>query len=238
MIDLRKGDCLEVIKEIPNKSVDLIIIDPPYNINYCEFDKNIIDYNILCKEFKRILKDNGGLIVFQGWSNVCKTKEIIEQYFKLKDWIIYDRIKGRGTRKSLVSTREDILWFVNNEKEYTYNKIPSKIKKKTMGMGEKNGCEYRALSNVWTDISPIVPWSKERTKHPTQKPVELLARCIKLWSDSENVILDCFMGSGTTGVACKILNRNFIGIEINEEYFEIAQNRIEEAMSDKEREKI
>lgn len=238
MIDLKKGDCLEVIKEIPNKSVDLIIIDPPYNINYCEFDKNIIDYNILCKEFKRILKDNGGLIVFQGWSNVCKTKEIIEQYFKLKDWIIYDRIKGRGTRKSLVSTREDILWFVNNEKEYTYNKIPSKIKKKTMGMGEKNGCEYRALSNVWTDISPIVPWSKERTKHPTQKPVELLARCIKLWSDSENVILDCFMGSGTTGVACKILNRNFIGIEINEEYFEIAQNRIEEAMSDKEREKI
>lgn len=238
MIDLRKGDCLEVIKEIPNKSVDLIIIDPPYNINYCEFDKNIIDYNILCKEFKRILKDNGGLIVFQGWSNVCKTKEIIEQYFKLKDWIIYDRIKGRGTRKSLVSTREDILWFVNNEKEYTYNKIPSKIKKKTMGMGEKNGCEYRALSNVWTDISPIVPWSKERTKHPTQKPVELLARCIKLWSDSENVILDCFMGSGTTGVACKILNRNFIGIEINEEYFEIAQNRIEKAMSDKERKKI
>lgn len=238
MIDLKKGDCLEVIKEIPNKSVDLIIIDPPYNINYCEFDKNIIDYNILCKEFKRVLKENGGLVVFQGWSNVCKTKEIIEQYFKLKDWIIYDRIKGRGTRKSLVSTREDILWFVNNEKEYTYNKIPSKIKKKTMGMGEKNGCEYRALSNVWTDISPIVPWSKERTKHPTQKPVELLARCIKLWSDSENVILDCFMGSGTTGVACKILNRNFIGIEINEEYFEIAQNRIEEAMSDKEREKI
>ena len=238
MIDLKKGDCLEVIKEIPNKSVDLIIIDPPYNINYCEFDKNIIDYNILCKEFKRVLKENGGLVVFQGWSNVCKTKEIIEQYFKLKDWIIYDRIKGRGTRKSLVSTREDILWFVNNEKEYTYNKIPSKIKKKTMGMGEKNGCEYRALSNVWTDISPIVPWSKERTKHPTQKPVELLARCIKLWSDSEDVILDCFMGSGTTGVACVNTNRNFIGIELDENYFEIAQNRIEEAMSDKEREKI
>lgn len=221
------GNCLERIKEIEDGSVDCIITDPPYDINYCEWDKEQ-DWKTLAKEFKRVLKPNGNVIVFQGWSNVAETKRILETEFTLKNWIIYDRIKGRGGKTDLVSTREDILWFVNNEKNYTFNKMPSNIKKKTGGLGLRNGCKYRAMSNVWTDISPIVPWSKERVKHPTQKPIQLMKRCVELWSNENDVVLDCFMGSNSTGVACLKTNRKFIGIELDKEYYEIAKERMEE----------
>lgn len=95
--------------------------------------------------------------MFQGWNNVCQTKTILDKFFQIQNWIIYDRIKGRGTKTNLVSTREDILWYTNSKKPKTYNKIYSNIPKKTKGMGEKNGQENRALTNVWYDISPIVP---------------------------------------------------------------------------------
>ena len=101
----------------------------------------------------------------------------------------------------------------------------------TVTIGKKNGEENRKLTNVWYDISPLVPWSKERVKHPTQKPVQLMERCVKLWSNEGDTILDFTMGSGSTGVACKNLNRDFIGIELNEEYFKIAKERIEKAQA-------
>lgn len=227
MIDLRHGDCLEVMKEMISNDikVDAIIVDPPYNISYTDWD-NEFDIKEALDLSRHILKENGNLIIFQGWSNVCSTKQIADEYFTMQDWIIYDRIKGRGGKKHLVSTREDILWYTNG-KDYTFNKIPSTIKKKTGGLGLKNGCEFRALSNVWTDISPIVPWSKERVNHPTQKPLQLMERCVKLWTDEGDTVLDFTMGSGSTGVACKNLNRNFIGIELDVDYFNIAKERIE-----------
>lgn len=204
--------------------VDAIITDPPYNINQAEWDNDFDLYEIvpLCKQ---LLKPNGNLILFQGWSNICETKQLLDQYFTCQDWIIYDRIKGRGGKKHLVSTREDILWYTNGD-NYTFNKIPSTIKKKTGGLGLKNGCEFRALSNVWTDISPIVPWSKERVNHPTQKPVQLMKRCVELWTNKGDLILDFTMGSGSTGVACKELGRRFIGIDNNEQYVNIAKERL------------
>lgn len=227
-IKLYQGDCLEVMREIPDNSIDCIITDLPYNINQAQWDNKFpIDFAI--KECARIIKPSGNIILFQGWSNVCDTICLIEHNTNwiLQDWIIYDRIKGRGGKKHLVSTREDMLWYSNGS-EYTFNKIPSTIKKKTGGLGLKNGCEYRALSNVWTDISPIVPWSKERVDHPTQKPVQLMERCVQLWSNEGDTVLDFTMGSGSTGVACKNLNRNFIGIELDDKYFEIAKEKIEE----------
>lgn len=96
-------------------------------------------------------------------------------------------------------------------------------------MEKRNGQNNRALSNVWSDISPIVPWSAERVNHPTQKPVQLMERCVTLWSNEGDTVLDFTMGNGSTGVACKRLSRNFIGIEINQEYFDIAKTRIENA---------
>ena len=229
MIDLYNGDCLEVLEDLISKGikVDAIITDPPYEINYLgnKWDKkNFIDWDHLFDLFNRITKDDSNICIFQGWSSVSNTIYHIPSNMELKNWIIYDRIKGRGAKTNLVSTREDLLWIVKGN--YIFNKIPSFIKKKTGGLGLKNGCEYRALSNVWTDISPIVPWSKEKVQHPTQKPIQLLERCVSLWSNEGTIILDPFMGSGTTGVACKNLNRNFIGIELDKKYFEIAKERI------------
>jgi site-specific DNA-methyltransferase (adenine-specific) len=221
------GDCFENLSKIEDNSIDLIAIDPPYEILYenLEWDKKSLNWNILRDEFYRILKPTGNLIIFQGWSNVSETKNILEKTFKLKNWIIWDRIKGRGANTNMVSTREDILWLVKTDK-YTYNKIYSTIKKKTGGLGAKNGQECRALSNVWTDISPIVPWAKERVAHPTQKPIQLMERIITIFSNENDLVLDCFAGSGSTGVAAKNLNRDFIMIEKDDEYHKIILKRL------------
>jgi len=227
-MELIHGDCLEEMKNIHDESVDAIITDPPYNIGIANWDKEFLVKEIT-KEWFRILKNNGSIFCFSGWSSVCSLISKFNNKFILKDWIIYDRIKGRGGKKSLVSTREDLLWFIKSQ-EWTFNKeiAYSTIKKVTKGMGCKNGKDTRALSNVWTDISPIVPWSKERVNHPTQKPVKLMERIVKVFTNEKDIILDCFMGSGTTGVVCKNLNRDFIGIELDEEYFKIAKKRIED----------
>ncbi len=151
---------------------------------------------------------------------------MLDQKFKIQNWIIWDRIKGRGSKKNLVSTREDILWYCKGNNP-TYTKIYSNIPKKTGGFGEKNGQDNRALTNVWYDISPIVPWSKERNGHPTQKPLQLMERCITIWTNENDTILDFTMGSGTTGVTALKLNRKFIGIEQSRQWFDIAEKRLE-----------
>jgi site-specific DNA-methyltransferase (adenine-specific) len=224
---LYNADCIDILSSIDNESVDLIAVDPPYEIFFekNEWDKKVLDWNTLCEEYFRILKPTGNLIVFQGWSNVSETKTILEKKFNLNNWIIWDRIKGRGAKTNVVSTREDILWFSKTQ-NYTYNKIYSNIKKKTGGLGNKNGQPNRALSNVWSDISPIVPWSDERNSHPTQKPLQLMERIITIWSNENDLVLDSFMGSGTTIEASINLKRNYIGIERDVNYFQIAENRV------------
>lgn len=221
------GDCIDTMQQLmeQNVRVNAIISDPPYNINQADWDCQFDLYKCI-DLFKHLLLPNSNIILFQGWSNVSNTKSYMDSRFTIQDWIIYDRVKGRGSKRHLVSTREDILWYTNGD-NYTFNKIPSTIKKKTSGLGLKNGCEFRALSNVWTDISPIVPWSSERVKHPTQKPLQLMQRCIQLWTNKGDTILDFTMGSGTTGEAALQNDRKFIGIENNKEYFAIAKKRIE-----------
>lgn len=229
MIKLYNEDCLTKINELIKQGiiVDTIICDPPYNIGFsnCEWD-NGFDLSPIIPLFSKIVKPNGNIILFQGWSNVCNTKIEMDKYYTIRNWIVWDRIKGRGAKTNLVSTREDILWYVNGNGNYTYNKIDSNIPKRTGGMGTKNGRVNRALTNVWYDISPIVPWSKERVAHPTQKPVQLMERCVSIWSNENDTILDFCCGSGSTLVACQNLNRNAIGIEIDKGYFNIAEQRL------------
>ena len=228
-IELYNADCKYVLKELVKQKVqvDCIIADIPYNIKQAEWD-SAFDLESLLPDLYSLLKNGGNIIIFNGWSYVLETKILLDKYFTIRNWIIYDRIKGRGAKTNLVSTREDILWYSKGEKvTYTFNRVMSNIPKKTGGMGRKNGEENRALSNVWSDISPIVPWSKERVEHPTQKPVQLMERCVRLWSNEDDLVLDFTMGSGSTGVACKNLNRDFIGIEIDRKYYEIARERLE-----------
>lgn len=228
MIKLYNGDCNKILEDLikENVHIDAVIADIPYNIKQADWDNNF-DLEIVLPKIDKLLKQSGNIVIFNGWSYVIDTKLSLDKFFTIRNWIVYDRIKGRGAKTNLVSTREDILWYSKGEnKGYTFNRVMSNIPKKTGGMGKKNGEINRALSNVWSDISPIVPWSPERIEHPTQKPVQLMERCVKLWTNEEDTILDFTMGSGSTGVACKNLNRNFIGIELNKEYFEIAENRI------------
>ena len=226
MIKLYNDDCFKIMKQLKEEGikVDAIICDPPYVINYADWDK---EFNMplaieLCYD---LLKDNGNLILFQGWSNVAKTKELLDEKFTIQNWIVWDRIKGRGAKKNFVSTREDILWYCKGNNP-TYNKIYSNIPKKTGGMGKKNGQECRALTNVWYDISPIVPWSSERNGHPTQKPLQLIERCVTIWTNEGDTVLDFTMGSGTCGESCVNLGRNFIGIEQEKQWFDVSEKRI------------
>lgn len=229
-IDLYNEDCKVVLEDLVDRGivVDTIIADIPYNIRQADWDSGF-NLEDLLPLLSKVLKDGGNIIIFNGWSYVVETKLAMDKFFTIRNWIVYDRIKGRGAKTNVVSTREDILWYSKGEKvPYTFNRVMSNIPKKTGGLGKKNGETNRALSNVWSDISPIVPWSPERVKHPTQKPVQLMERCVKLWSNEGDTVLDFTMGSGSTGVACINTNRNFIGIEKNDKYFEIAKKRIEQ----------
>ena len=223
---LFNADCMDILPLIPDESVDLILTDPPYNIGYADWDK-FLKIPQITKEWHRILKSNGSIFCFAGWSFVCNVINAFDKGLKLNDWIIYDRIKGRGGKKRMVSTREDLLWYVkSNDWVFNKDKAYSTIKKKTKGMGEKNGRDTRALSNVWTDISPIVPWSKERNKHPTQKPLQIAERILDVFSNKDSVILDCYAGSGTFLEAAKNKGIIFIGIEKEVKYYELAVGRV------------
>lgn len=225
---IHNGDCFNIMEELIKQKVqvDAIICDPPYNIDIADWDKNF-DIEKALKLCYQLLKNNGNIIIFQGWSEVCKTKSIMDSLFTPMNWIIWDRIKGRGATKNFVSTREDILWYCKGDNP-TYHKMYSNIEKKTAGMGNKNGETTRALTNVWYDISPIVPWSSEKTEHPSQKPVELMERCVNIWTNPNDTVLDFTMGTGTTGRACINLGRQFIGIEQDIKWFNIAQSRLSE----------
>lgn len=130
-------DCFTILQQLVEDGVqvDAIICDPPYIINYADWDK---DFNLplaidMCYQ---LLKENGNLILFQGWSNVSETKTLLDEKFKIQNWIIWDRIKGRGAKKNFVSTREDILWYCKGTSP-AYTKIYSNIPKKTGGLGKK-----------------------------------------------------------------------------------------------------
>lgn len=225
---LYNKDCFDTMEELIEKGikVDAIICDPPYNIDIADWDNNF-DIEKALNLCKQLLKENGNIIIFQGWSEVCQTKLIMDKLFNIQNWIVWDRIKGRGAKKNFVSTREDILWYCNGDKP-TYHKMYSNIQKKTAGMGTKNGEDTRALTNVWYDISPIVPWSDEKTEHPSQKPVKLMERCINIWTNPDDTVLDFTMGTGTTGRAALNLGRKFIGLERDKKWFEIAESRLSE----------
>lgn len=232
MNQLYNDDCFEYMKKISNKiKFDAIITDPPYGINYNknEWDKkNNINWKFLFLQLNNILKKNGNMIFFAGWSNVCNViKEVQNSNFILKKWIAWDRQKCGNPGNNLTSTKEEILWFIKKENNnIRFNKMDSKISKKTKGYGVKNGSEFRRLSNVWSDISGISYMSKEYQGNDCQKPVELMERCINLWTNENDFVFDCFMGSGATGMACQNLNRNFIGIEKDKKVFNKAKKRL------------
>jgi len=252
-IDLWHGDCLELMKDIPDGSVDLVLCDPPYGTTACKWDQ-VIPFEPMWAELKRIIKPNGAICLFGGnpWGSLLVSSNI--KNFKY-EWIWQKTTGANFAVLKYQPMREHEI--INVFSFNTHNYYP--IKEARKGSGSKR-CEYpgsstKGINSIYgisrnqsgktfeknlRNPSSIQYFNNRKTddrgKHPTQKPVALLEYLIKTYTLEGETVLDFTMGSGSTGVAAKNLNRNFIGIELDETYFEIAQKRIEQATDAKTKE--
>tara|TARA_B110000208_G_scaffold71558_1_gene92056 strand:- start:170 stop:874 length:705 start_codon:yes stop_codon:yes gene_type:complete len=234
-MNLMLGDCLERMKEIPDGSVDMILTDPPYGTTACKWD-SIIDLPLMWEQLKRIIKPNGAIAMTA--SQPFTTTLISSNIKMFKYCWVWDKKKG-GNIQVLkwqpYKVHEDVVVFSKGPVKYYPIKTPQKERTgKTYSAGEANGIKNYGDVRVYKDKHPksILEVSNANQKgkvHPTQKPVALMEYLIKTYTNESETVLDFTMGSGSTGVAAKNLNRNFIGIEMDEEYFNIAQDRIENA---------
>jgi len=234
-IDLRLGDCLEVMKTINDKSIDAIICDLPYGTTACKWD-TVIPFEPLWEQYKRIIKDNGAIVLFgsQPFTSALVMSNV--KWFKY-EWI-WDKCNPTNfasANKQPMKYHENILVF--SKKQAIYNPIKWQGKKNhKQGLSKNNFAETRGnIKRVEDDLSglkfpkSIIQFEKHSSQcglHPTQKPVALMEYLIKTYTNEGDTVLDNAMGSGSTGVACKNTNRNFIGIEKDENYFKIAEQRI------------
>lgn len=246
------GDTFEVLKCLPEKFVDLLIVDPPYNLDK-EFggskfkrmsDAEYYDYTekwILSIE--PLLKDNASIYVCCDWNSSMIIGQVLKKHFLIQNRITWQREKGRGAMSNWKNGMEDI-WFATKSKNYTFNVEAVKVRKKVIAPYKVDGKpkdweetesgNFRNTypSNFWDDIS-IPYWSMpENTAHPTQKPEKLLAKMILASSNAGDVVLDPFLGSGSTSVTAKKLGRKYVGIEKNEQYCVWAEKRLEMADAD------
>lgn len=227
-IQLYNGDCLEIMKNISNKSIDMILCDLPYGQTWQKWD-NIIDFNELWKQYKRIITDDGAIVLFASQPFTTKLINSNIKDFKYC-WYWIKNIKGNylNAKRQPLRQIEEICVFTK------HNYYPQGIIdcNKISRRGEGARITLQNYANEWKQEKTNYPTNllyydldKEKL-HPTQKPVALLEYLIKTYTNENDLILDNCMGSGSTGVACKHLNRNFIGIEIDEKYFNIAKERI------------
>lgn len=248
------GDVLEMLKFVPENFADLIIIDPPYNLtknfNGLKFNsrkENLYDdyleswFPEVCKK----LKAGGSLYMCGDWKCTASLQRAIEKELTILNRITWQREKGRGAKSNWKNGMEDIWFAVKNPNDYYFNVdavmlkrrvlAPYKVdgKPKDWDEGEDGNFRLTCPSNFWDDIS-IPFWSMpENTDHPTQKSEKLYAKLILASSREGDVVFDPFLGSGTSSVVAKKLNRRFCGIELNEEYCLWAEKRLELAEIDK-----
>ena len=230
---LYNADCLSILPNLPDKSIDLILTDPPYGTTACKWD-SVIPFDLMWKELKRIIKDNGCIALFgnEPFSSHLRLSDL--DCFKY-DWIWQ---KQQGTNPLSVNYMplkdyEIISIFYKEKPTYnpqmTFGKPYKSYKSKTKKIGEVYGSEnsqHRDNPKGTRFPKMVLYFKTERGYHPTQKPVTLLEYLIKTYTNKNDTVLDFTMGSGSTGVACKNLNRDFIGIELDPSYFKIAENRI------------
>ena len=245
MVDLRHGDCLELMKDIPDRSVDMILCDLPYGTTACKWD-SIIPFEELWKGYCRIIKDDGAIILFG--SEPFTSILICSQISLFRYDLIWDKQKGcdflNANRKPLRS-HENILVFYKKSptynKQYWYSTPYKKIngnKKQSSVYHDSHDVDTESTDGKRNPLS-ILSFPRDGNRvHPTQKPVALLEYLIKTYTNEGETVLDNCMGSGSTGVACVNTNRRFIGIELDDKYFEIAKQRINAAIRDKKRTEI
>ena len=235
-IELMQGDCLEKMKDIPDKSIDMILCDLPYGTTSCKWDV-VIPFEPLWEQYKRIIKDRGAIVLFgsEPFSSQLRMSNL--KMYKY-DWV-WNKVRGVGFQIAKVrpmQSHEIISVFGKGAINY-YPIMWEREKKKTSKCYTSsdssplkyNDGEVREYTHSYPKSIIEVSNANQKGKvHPTQKPVALLEYLIKTYTLEGEMVLDNCMGSGSTGVACKNLNRNFIGIELNPEYFKIAEKRINE----------
>lgn len=236
---LMKGDCLERMKEIPDGSVGMILTDPPYGTTACKWD-SIIDIHLMWEQLNRIIKPSGAIVMTasQPFTTVLISSNISNYCY---NWVWNKRFAGNfvQAKRQPLKDHEDVCVFSLGGKMPNY--YPLKIKRDKPIKKGKNECGFGAVplrgsckdvGKLYDDKNPTTVTSLDfsvregRGLHPTQKPVALMEYLIKTYTTEGEIVLDFTMGSGTTGVACKNLSRKFIGIEMDEGYFEVSKNRI------------
>ena len=246
---LYQGDCLEVMKDIEDGSVDLILCDLPYGVTRNHWDSEI-SLDSLWEQYTRIIKENGAICLFADGMFMAKLMMSNPKMWRYN--LVWNKVLASGflnaNRMPLRSTEEVVVFY---KKQPTYN--PQKVKgnlnhSKGKAVGKSSDDESQTNNNYgnYTIVdnnkelgdmkhpTSLLTFSKPHPsvmKHPTQKPVELCEWLINTYTKEGEVVLDNCMGSGSTGVAALNTNRNFIGIELDEGYFEIAENRIEETVN-------
>ena len=242
------GDLLQMLDLLPKQFADLIIIDPPYNLtrNFAgnrfgqRTDVKYLEY--LEGWFSRVvdcLKPTGSLYLCGDWKSTSALQTVMQQHLVVMNRITWQREKGRGAKANWKNGMEDIWFGVKDEKRYYFDVEAVKIRRKVIAPYRQEGQpkdweetkdgNFRMTypSNFWDDIS-IPYWSMpENTDHPTQKPEKLIAKLILASSRVGDMVFDPFLGSGTTSVVAKKLNRHYCGVEMSEEYCCWAEKRLE-----------
>ena len=238
IVKLLQGDCLELMKKIPDNSVDMILCDLPYGMTQNQWD-SCIPLDLLWKQYSRIIKPNGAIVLTSQGLFTAKLIMSQPKLYRYK-WI-WEKSKSTNflnAKKQPLRKHEEVCVF--------YKKQPTYNPQMTKGVPYDKGVRKNQLSGSYGDFQPVHVYSdgeryptdiiyvktaesEGEVVHPTQKPVELCEYLIKTYTNENDVVLDNCMGSGTTGVACVNTNRNFIGMELDENYFNIAKNRIEKA---------
>ncbi|HEY0458730.1 MAG TPA: site-specific DNA-methyltransferase [Pyrinomonadaceae bacterium] len=247
------GDAFQILEKLPRNSFDLLFADPPYNLtkNFGEnsFKQTSLDeYEAWLETWlaagAKLLKQTASAYICGDWRSAAAIQRVGMKYFKLQNRITWEREKGRGARANWKNSSEDI-WFFTVSDEFVFNTEAVKIKRRVLAPYTENGApkdwekqrdgNFRLThpSNLWTDLT--VPfWSMpENTEHPTQKPEKLLAKIILASTNENDLILDPFLGSGTTAAVARKLGRSFCGIERDEKYCLLAQKRLDLAEKDK-----
>ena len=237
MIQLIKGDCLIEMQNIPDKSIDAIICDLPYGTTACKWD-NVIPFGAMWNELERIIKPNGAILLFGSEPFSSRLRVSNLKHFKY-DIVWNKKNSGSGllAKRQPLKIHEIVSVFSNGAHNYYPQMVEGKMRnKKSYGskIGSVTG-EIKVGEDKYNNLyfpKSIIEVSNANQNgkvHPTQKPIELMEYLVKTYTIENEIVLDFTMGSGTTGIACKQLNRSFIGIEMDDKYFDIASKRINEA---------
>lgn len=246
-INLMLGNCLERMNEIPTGSVDLVLCDLPYGTTDCKWDSTI-PLDELWRHYNRVLKKGGAVVLTASQPFTSQLVMSNIKHFKV-EWI-WEKNAGSnfGTLKWVpMKEHESVLVFCDGTAAYNpimeeraesgKARVKTVVNYNTKAEVYQNGALDGKVSSVRPDLRfprSVQKFNRERGLHPTQKPLGLMEYMVKTYSNEGETVLDNCMGSGTTGVACVNLNRNFIGIELDQKYFDVAKQRIEEYKIGKE----